>query len=665
MSLSNGPNDITVAMDYIHELDAAGEIVGNNGPNEGKHSRNTFSNTAFTIENGYESNEYAVPSHAIVFRSSLVGGSELTVTTHIFEHDGIITPTANETWAVAGGTVKFSIEISSWPFCSGENGQGSTVTAQERACAGDVGEFVEFGMEIKGTGEAQAAAVKSFTLATNAATGANITLELSDEVNIDGTWLPMPQGYPRIVTQGSRQLFVFRFPRFNGLALYDPVVGGMEIPLPPSSPPPSPPPPRAPSPPARPPSAPPPPPPPPGAPPSPPPSPVPESPSPSPPLPLPPPFPESPSPSPPPPAAPPPSPTLPPAPPPGVLYGGGVSVEVMGQSGKMTLSNGLNDITVAMDYLHELDADGNIIGNQGPNAGKHSRNTFASTPFVFGQERDLEVHGIRSQAIDFSTQLVGGANLMITTHVFLNNGTISPTANESWPVAGGTVKFSITISSWPFCSGEAGTGAGATDLEKACAGEVGEFLEFGMEIKGTQLAADGSKRYKLGTNDATGAAITLDLSDEVYVNGDWLSMPEGFPKILTQGSKQLFAFRFPRFTAGAMYDPLVSGMTVSPPLSPPPFPPPTPSPFAPRPSPSPPYSTPPPPPIPASMGVILSTTATIIVAIVVPISIVAVVALIFIVRRVWRKRQQEKQLWLTARENERPTSTSSLMNADV
>ena len=529
MTLSNGPNEITVAMDYIQELDAAGAVVGNKGPNEGKHSRSTFANTEFTFEGGYVSNEYIVPSHAVDFKTVLVGGSQLTVTTHIFEHDGVITPTANESWTVGGGTVKFSIFVESWPFCSGESGQGNGATAQQTACAGDVGEFLEFGMEIKGSSDAALpAGRKRYTLATNPATGANITLDLSDEVNINGVWVTMPEGYPKVVMRGAKQLYAFRFPRFNGSALYDPVVNGMEVPPPPSSPPPGLPPPSPPPSPQM-------PPPPSSPPPSPsaPPSAPPPTPSPSDPPALPPP----PSPPPPEPSPPPPAPPSPPSPPPpGSLYADGVSVEVKGQSGKMTLSNGPNEIMVEMDYLRELDADGNVVGDSGPNSGKHSRDTFANVDFTIDAGRDSEEYEVPSHAVDFRTELVGGSQLKVATHIFKYDGVIAPTANESWAVAGGTVKFSVSISSWPFCSGENGQGDGATAQERACAGDVGEFLEFGMQIKGSEAEAlsAGEKRYTLATNAANGANITLELSDEILVNGVWIPMPEGYPKVIMQ-----------------------------------------------------------------------------------------------------------------------------------
>ena len=185
--------------------------------------------------------EYGVPATPVTFYTTLLGASELRVTTLIFLHDGVISPTANESWAVAGGTVKFSIEISSWPFCSGESGN---------PCQGGTGEFLEFGMQIKGAGDATLDNGKRYTLATNAVAGNAISLELSDEVRVDGSWLRMPAGYPAIEMQGGKQIFKFRLPRFTGSALYDPLVQGLGLPAPPSAPQPSPPPPPLPPPPS-------------------------------------------------------------------------------------------------------------------------------------------------------------------------------------------------------------------------------------------------------------------------------------------------------------------------------------------------------------------------------------------------------------------------------
>ena len=65
------------------------------------------------------------------------------------------------------------------------------------------------------------------------------------------------------------------------------------------------------------------------------------------------------------------------------------------------------------------------------------------------------------------------------------------------------------------------------------------------------------KKYDLGTT-TSGRVITLDMSDEVLLDGTWIQMPAR-SRVRSQGSKQLhvFKFRIPRFAASAFYDPLI------------------------------------------------------------------------------------------------------------
>ena len=233
-----------------------------------------------------------------------------------------------------------------------------------------------------------------------------------------------------------------------------------------------------------------------------------------------------------------------------------MTVNVLGQSGKMTLSNGPNQVTVTMDSLFELNAAGSIIGNSGPNAQKHSRQTFASVDFtISNQTRRTAEFGVPAHAIDFRTTLLGSSELVVSTFIFLHNGVIHPTANESWAVAGGSIKFSVQLNAWPFCS--------VSDVGVPCQGEAGAFIELGIEIKGSAdatLAGGDGKRFTLATNAATGNNVTLELSDEILLDGAWVRMPTGYPKIEVQGGKQLFKFRFPRFASSCLYDPVVNGL---------------------------------------------------------------------------------------------------------
>ena len=55
-------------------------------------------------------------------------------------------------------------------------------------------------------------------------TASNVTLILSDQVNLDGTWVNMPDGYPMAISAKRQQIFAFRIPKFVDSAYYDPAV---------------------------------------------------------------------------------------------------------------------------------------------------------------------------------------------------------------------------------------------------------------------------------------------------------------------------------------------------------------------------------------------------------------------------------------------------------
>ena len=102
----------------------------------------------------------------------------------------------------------------------------------------------------------------------------------------------------------------------------------------------------------------------------------------------------------------------------GSIWDGGVTVNVLGHSGKMTLMNAAgNSVTIEMDSLHELDSAGSYVGRTGPNSGKHSRETFASVPFTIDDTLPrTEVNNVTCEQIDFHTTLVGSSSLEVCSH---------------------------------------------------------------------------------------------------------------------------------------------------------------------------------------------------------------------------------------------------------
>ena len=54
-----------------------------------------------------------------------------------------------------------------------------------------------------------------------------------------------------------------------------------------------------------------------------------------------------------------------------------------------------------------------------------------------------------------------------------------------------------------------------------------------------------------------GDGAILELSDQILVDGNWTTMPDGYPSYEQKGGKQIYTFRFPKFTDTAFYDPIV------------------------------------------------------------------------------------------------------------
>lgn len=238
----------------------------------------------------------------------------------------------------------------------------------------------------------------------------------------------------------------------------------------------------------------------------------------------------------------------------------------MGQSGKMSIyatDVGESDpakVMVEMDAIQEVDASGTELGTTGPLGQKHGINTFATQAFTFSPPEEVMVGSANATKVTFSTQVNQVGHLKVETFMMTSSGTVGP---EDWPVTYGDVKWNIVLSNWTFCK--------ATD-SGTCKNKEGEFVDLVIAVKG-QAAAPSSvddDSYDLG------GGKKLDLTPIVEIDGTETTMPDGYPKIVTRGGKQMFVFRFPKFTSSAVYDPLVSSPeeeTVDPTLAPTPSPP--------------------------------------------------------------------------------------------
>mmetsp|Transcript_171034 Transcript_171034/g.415702 ORF Transcript_171034/g.415702 Transcript_171034/m.415702 type:complete len:303 (+) Transcript_171034:59-967(+) len=221
-------------------------------------------------------------------------------------------------------------------------------------------------------------------------------------------------------------------------------------------------------------------------------------------------------------------------------------LHVQGQSGKFTLytaSRGRsNGIQVWMDALRELDASGNAVGTSGNP--KHSINTFAAQDFSIRDPEDVTIgEGVSATKVSFSSPVSTIGEVQIDTYVMCEDGVVG-TGNETWGVRAGDVKWNIELYSWTWCGCQQGQNQ-----------QVGDMVEVDITVKGLVDAQQGSS----GRSVDLGGGLTLELSDQVTVDGEPASMPDGFPQVSFQGSRTILTFRFPKFRDRLVYDPVVAG----------------------------------------------------------------------------------------------------------
>jgi hypothetical protein len=230
-----------------------------------------------------------------------------------------------------------------------------------------------------------------------------------------------------------------------------------------------------------------------------------------------------------------------------------VELKVLGQSGKFTLystyvgENDPNKVTVLMDSLIEVDAQGNAVGTTGSVSNKHSIQTFAPQEFTVADPVSSKIGDVDTQKITFSSPVGSIGEISVDTLIVLGHGIVGP-ASEQWEVFPGDLKWNIEFPSWKFC------GDGAT-CKKGSTNEVGAFLDLDITVKGS--AASAAKVSGNENKYSLGGGVNLLLTKKVMIDGTETEMPEGYPKMEMKGNMQVFKFRFPKFSSNATYDPVI------------------------------------------------------------------------------------------------------------
>lgn len=208
-------SSIDIDFDSLIERNAAGEEVGKTGKQ--KHSFNNFSQLDFVISEFAETKF----QNLSVFQTSLVvdkflESSKFTAYIYIFNETGTIDTGANNTVNVNKGTLKFSVKIENWSFCLNNTVADANCVKGQNV---EAGSFVDFVITIKGKESAKLADSKK-----NQFSFGDANVVLPNNIQLDGNDTRMPEGYPAFVSTNSTNSFIFRFPKFNASAYYDPVV---------------------------------------------------------------------------------------------------------------------------------------------------------------------------------------------------------------------------------------------------------------------------------------------------------------------------------------------------------------------------------------------------------------------------------------------------------
>jgi hypothetical protein len=207
-----------------------------------------------------------------------------------------------------------------------------------------------------------------------------------------------------------------------------------------------------------------------------------------------------------------------------------------------------NLVTIEMDALRELDADGETVGNSGQE--RHSIQNFASQDFTFHplvsnvlMGTNASIHA-SAHRLSFESSIGDVGSISVDTFVITSEGLVGP-ESEQWNSGIGDMKFNVRFPSWKWCG----------DLDSNCnGGGVGMYLELDIKMKGNlsqvMLIPGTANTYDLG------GGANLTLTDFVVIDGQEARMASGYPQMFNQGNSQIFRFRFPKFTSSAEYDPL-------------------------------------------------------------------------------------------------------------
>jgi len=146
-------------------------------------------------------------------KGSILRIAAVNMTVFVFAENGTL-DVAGEVSSVLPGSVKFNVEVTDFQFCNGS----------DDGCSGYDGTALDIAISVKGMGKVQKAEKRAGEDLDVFSLGGGAALRMSKKARIDDRWVDMPDDFPRLEAQGSKQTLVINLPRFSRSALYDPVI---------------------------------------------------------------------------------------------------------------------------------------------------------------------------------------------------------------------------------------------------------------------------------------------------------------------------------------------------------------------------------------------------------------------------------------------------------
>lgn len=201
---------IEIEVEKVSEVDAEGNEIK-------EHTVNSVASQDFDFTVNSSAELEGIEAHLIKFQTDLEKSGNkfgaITVDTYLMKGEGEVGPNMSDPesvrWSVGAGSLKFAIELEDWDWDPS-------------------GMYVDVELEVKtkskakkgkgGKGKGGKGRDKDYDL------GGDSIIELTADVDIDGEYAEMPEDYPKYKEKGNKEYFIFRFPKFNERAKYDPVI---------------------------------------------------------------------------------------------------------------------------------------------------------------------------------------------------------------------------------------------------------------------------------------------------------------------------------------------------------------------------------------------------------------------------------------------------------